>query len=92
MVPKEFIPVQPEMPTAFQNPSYSAIANDEDLEEDAEDQLHEGLRELVPLGMDDLGPGGLWNKLVHCHVPHPLGPINLWQVLEPFDRTHWQLL
>ena len=41
MVPKEFIPVQPEMPTAFQNPSYSAIANDEDLEEDAEDQRPE---------------------------------------------------
>ena len=41
MIPKEFIPVQPEMPTAFQNPSYSAIANDEDLEEDAEDQRPE---------------------------------------------------
>lgn len=46
MLPKEFIPIpissSTEIATAFQNPSYSAIANDkandEDLEEDAEDR------------------------------------------------------
>ena len=46
MIPKEFIPIpissSTEIATAFQNPSYSAIANDkandEDLEEDAEDR------------------------------------------------------